>query len=718
VKQRKLSTASSRAELIASYAYGTQPPPAKPADPPADPKAPAPTEDVDAEVTEAVATAKAAVDKALALQEKDPDASTDPHDKAVLEGLQTAASTLTAVEKAQGEDVAGEKPAEPAPDKAPPVPPKATTAAAPPPPKVDAPANPVDKDGNVDDNHVCANPDCQHLGSAHGDGSEGKNTGPCSMENCECPGMQVASHENDQPEEDETEEAGQPSKLGDEDLALPGAPAVPGAAQTDDATDSSLNAPPEIAGGDSMGPAFTIPVAIIEGQPTGDGRQIAVDALTWRTPPLPLMGMATETHDPEGFDMNDPSVICGRIDGFAREPGEGSTAIITAKGFFLPNDDGMYFAEMCEAMGRLGVSADVAVQASDITIDAVDDMGFPTDMSEILTEGTLMGVTVCPFPAFEGAYIVLGDGTEKPEAQTIPQATEKPVVPDAPPAAVTAGGQLIHFMTYEECEACDQGFEVIAASGAGPERPPRDWFSNPNFTEGDGRLVEILDKRGQRALGGKFACPITVTDDGRLFGHIAPWGVCHTGVSGTCVLAPKSAVNYAHFKRGQQITTAEGEQIRVGIITADTGHASTRPGVSASAAMAHYDNTALQIADVNVGEDEYGIWVAGAVRPEATEAQIRKLTASSISGDWRAMGGQLELVAALAVNQPGFPLAVIDEGHREAVIAAGATVMDRLKHPVEKRPAKGDTALRAALGPLLDTAKDRARERIAALTVR
>ena len=300
-------------------------------------------------------------------------------------------------------------------------------------------------------------------------------------------------------------------------------------------------------------------------------------------------------------------------------------------------------------------------------------------MAEILTEGQIMGLTVCPYPAFEGAYIVLGDGQS---TTPIPaQAGDG----EEQETAVTAS---IHFMTYQQCEPCDQGLEVIVAAGAGPTRPPLAWFSDPGFTEGDGRLVEILDRRGKRALGGKYACPVTVTDEGRVFGHIAPWGVCHTGQSGQCILAPRSGADYAHFKRGQHLTTAEGEQIRVGVITADTGHAQVR-GVNAASAMAHYDNTALAVADVNIGEDEYGIWIAGAIRPGATDEQIRKLTAASISGDWRAIGGQLELVAALAVNQPGFPLAVVAGGQIESLVAAGANVMEHLSTPHKMSRIRG-----------------------------
>ena len=84
----------------------------------------------------------------------------------------------------------------------------------------------------------------------------------------------------------------------------------------------------------------------------------------------------------------------------------------------------------------------------------------------------------------------------------------------------------------------DAGIEVITAS-AGPVAPPAEWFAAPEFEEGDGRLQEIYSKRGRRE--GQFACPLTVMDDGRIFGHIAPWGVCHASFPGACITPPRSA---------------------------------------------------------------------------------------------------------------------------------------------------------------------------------
>lgn len=171
--------------------------------------------------------------------------------------------------------------------------------------------------------------------------------------------------------------------------------------------------------------------------------------------------------------------------------------------------------------------------------------------------------------------------------------------------------------------------------------------------------------------------PITVTPEGRVFGHIAEWGTCHTGLglsvgmSDTCTAPPPSPSNYAYYRTGV-VDTDQGE-IPVGNLTMGIGHAPER--ASAGASIAHYDNTNAVVADVVTGEDIHGIWFSGAMRPNLTNAQIRAFKASRLSGDWRTIGGELELVAALSVNVPGFPiprLALAASGGRQtSLIAAG-----------------------------------------------
>jgi hypothetical protein len=116
-------------------------------------------------------------------------------------------------------------------------------------------------------------------------------------------------------------------------------------------------------------------------------------------------------------------------------------------------------------------------------------------------------------------------------------------------------------------------------------------------------------------------------------------------------MAPKSRTNYRYFRLGP-VLCADGTVIDCGKITLGAGHANEQWGVVPS--REHYDNSALCAAVVNVGEDQYGIWVAGALTAGMTEEKIAELRRSPLSGDWRRVDGNLEMIAALAVNNPGF----------------------------------------------------------------
>lgn len=172
--------------------------------------------------------------------------------------------------------------------------------------------------------------------------------------------------------------------------------------------------------------------------------------------------------------------------------------------------------------------------------------------------------------------------------------------------------------------------------------------------------------------------PITIDDEGRLFGHLALWESCHIGYPGECVAPPESAANYAYFRTGTVIT--DDGPVPVGQITMNTGHAPMRS--SAKNTMAHYDNTGMAVADVAAGDDEHGIWVAGAVRPNLGDDERAALRAAVLSGDWRSIGGNLELVAALAVNVPGFPVPhaslVASGGSTQALVASGIIGHERI----------------------------------------
>lgn len=163
--------------------------------------------------------------------------------------------------------------------------------------------------------------------------------------------------------------------------------------------------------------------------------------------------------------------------------------------------------------------------------------------------------------------------------------------------------------------------------------------------------------------------PITITDDGHVYGHLAAWGTCHTGFSDVCVQPPHSQTGYALFHQGA-VKLDTGDTLRVGKLTVNAGHA--KPTMGLRAATAHYDNSALAAAAVRAYEDAHGIAVSGMIIPGTPDEVVEELRRSPLSGDWRAYNGNLELIAALGVNVPGFPIVGSKDGQQVSLVAAGA----------------------------------------------
>ena len=210
----------------------------------------------------------------------------------------------------------------------------------------------------------------------------------------------------------------------------------------------------------------------------------------------------------------------------------------------------------------------------------------------------------------------------------------------------------------ETLELTEKGEAINIVASAIPEAPA-EWFANPDLDEPTGVVIE---------------------ENGRVYGHIAQWGVCHIGIGGDCVTAPPSESNYDYFATGEVITDAG--PVRVGSLTVGIGHADGR--ADHKVAAAHYDNTDAVWADVAVGEDAHGIWFAGWVRPGTPEEMIYAARAAGrLSGDWRRIKstGEYELVGALSINVGGFPKVSIAAGAQVSLIAAG------MVEPKDEKPS-------------------------------
>ena len=375
----------------------------------------------------------------------------------------------------------------------------------------------------------------------------------------------------------------------------------------------------------TSGSEFFIPVVLPEGAESGDGRSFSVGAVSMRELPLPLMWQIKTAQGHDG------SVVVGRIDKMERT----ADGIGNAYGVFDSGEYGREAERLVRGGFIRGVSADLdRFEANEEEASSDEDKKIGTGKIKI-TKGRIMGVTLVPKPAFQECRILLTDeivDVQEEPVSSIGMQVKKPVSSESALVACAA---------------------VVASI---PMTPPKSWFENPKL-EGP--------------------TPLTVTDDGRVFGHIAAWHVDHIGLSfGT--KPPRSKSGYSYFHTGV-CRTEEGDDIPVGQLTLAGGHAPLE--ASAKSAAKHYDDTASAFADVHAGEDSFGIWVSGSLRPEVTPHQVRAIRASAPSGDWRPIQGALELVAVCQVNVPGFPIARarVASGEVMALVAAGANYLARLK---------------------------------------
>jgi hypothetical protein len=381
------------------------------------------------------------------------------------------------------------------------------------------------------------------------------------------------------------------------------------------------------------GASFTIPMLVPEEIESGDKRKFKKGSISVRDLPVPLLWQIKTGSGHDG------SVVVGRIDYIERiEGGMGN-----AYGVF---DNGPYGRE-AERLVRYGFLRGVSVDLDQF--EAKEDKRSKQELADedengqtigkdklTINKARIMAATIVAKPAFQECTILLQTEGEQEEIMT-------------PEDGV-----------YEESMEDFADVEPMLASGflksPVPMIPPADWFKRPNFTK---------------------ATPLTVDEDGRVYGHIAAWNVNHIGLP-RATKPPRSRSKYAYFHTGV-IRTEEGSDVPVGQLTLAGGHAPLN--ADAASAARHYDDTASAVADIHVGEDEYGIWCAGTLRPDLEEMQIRALRASAPSGDWRPINGALELVAICQVNVPGFPTAraMIASGKVMALVAAGASYMAAMK---------------------------------------
>jgi hypothetical protein len=441
-------------------------------------------------------------------------------------------------------------------------------------------------------------------------------------------------------EGDERCDAGEFAVVKDEDNELEGCHAT---REDAEAQLAALHASEAEDGADAVMPATmrnTVPwsgVLVVEGTPTGDGRQFAAGALTWpalgdtASLEIPLGWMYERSH---GGMATDKVVNVGRIDTITRVGNE-----LHGRGVLnLDTEWGRRAAEQMGTRDDPGFLAGVSIDADDpedpqgLNVEYVfpdsceleeapDDAGTLLDDNDgpdmacmipemvVYHSGRIRAATLVDIPAYVEARLYLDE--------PVPEGT--PVEADVVDMPVTASSFTMEI----------------------PDLPPAEWFAEPH---------------DEPEIGA-----ITITDEGRIFGYLAPKNVAHRGIRDKRVTVPMGNVDYGIWMN--RVTLADDghggySRVATGPITMDCGHAVASPRVVGAARREHYDNSCSIVATVRVGENSRGVWISGAVLPDVTPDQVRRMMACQLSGDWgphREKPGKRELAGALLVPVPGFP---------------------------------------------------------------
>lgn len=140
-----------------------------------------------------------------------------------------------------------------------------------------------------------------------------------------------------------------------------------------------------------------------EGVDTGDGRRIEKGALNWRELPLTLMAQ----HTTPDFGGHAEAQVAGRIDTLTRNGDN-----IDGVGVFDTGEWGAETERMVADGMLKGISIDLAINKAEILPDPdISDEIEAMFMGTLnVLDGTILGATIVPFPAFENATIAIVAG--------------------------------------------------------------------------------------------------------------------------------------------------------------------------------------------------------------------------------------------------------------------------------------------------------------------
>lgn len=444
---------------------------------------------------------------------------------------------------------------------------------------------------------------------------------------------------------------------------------------------------------DALPPLMWHGVIAKEGVFTGDRRKFESGALRTQAFPFPMRFQR------EDWGGHSGAVVTANAEAARRYEGD-----IRAWGTFA---DASLTPEVAEVVGLFatGMMRGVSIDGDDVLDSQFEiEMDDDENVYEIFTSMRLRAATFVAIPAFDGAEIYLGPpppewllegealAEQQNDAETHPVDLDELLasvsrIPEAlvkywlgPEGSSRVGGWGSPG-SYTKCTAQLGEYvspgQVQGACATLYHRATGEWPGRSKAA--GGVLIASAESQFTIADFARIELPgptaLTIDETGKVYGHVAAWGTCHTGFSDMCVLPPRSKTDYTLFHTGA-VRLADGNDLPIGKLTVGAGHANGKAGVRA--ATEHYDNSAMAVAVVRAYEDQFGIQVVGQIIPGTPQERIDELRRSPLSGDWRAYQGNLELIAALGVNTPGFPvprtMVAAIEGNQVSLVAAGIIV--------------------------------------------
>ncbi|MBF6277058.1 phage minor head protein [Nocardia nova] len=327
---------------------------------------------------------------------------------------------------------------------------------------------------------------------------------------------------------------------------------------------------------------------------------------------------------PKDDPGHDGSVTVGAIESLELRDGG-----LWGTGTMLDGPDTEQAIQQIEA-GVTAPSAELVVRSetltdtagSPVTPDTADQMWMDGAQVVMRMDAVeIVGASLVSVPEFRETTITLGD-----------------VVDNAPALALVAA-------------AVESAARIVE-----PDIYPASYFEDPQLTG---------------------PTPIDVDEGGRVFGHLALFNSSHRAFPNIKRAPYRSHSGYADFHQSSA-RLDNGEKMRVGRLTVGGGHGPC--GSGPRPALAHYDDVSTCWALVRAGEDQFGIWVAGAIHAQADEAMVKLALGTPHSGHWEPIGGYPELIAAHAVNSPGYAIYTSSQDE-DGNLAMVASFGPRPAHP-------------------------------------